>query len=92
MVVPVPAGSSEVQLEYTDEKLLLGALLLIGFGFFVLGYAALATNPTWRKALFVLCALILIGKNAPSVPGLKNLEISEREVALELGPADSNRS
>ena len=92
MVVPVPAGSSEVQLEYTDEKLLLGAFLLIGFGFFVLGYAALATNPTWRKALFVLCALILIGKNAPSVPGLKNLEISEREVALELGPADSNRS
>jgi hypothetical protein len=70
----------------------LGALLLIGFGFFVLGYAALTTNPTWRKALFVLCALILIGKNAPSVPGLKNLEISEREVAIELGVADSHRS
>jgi hypothetical protein len=81
-----------VQLQYTDQKLFLGALLLIGFGLFVLGYALLAVNPIWRKILFALCALMLIGKNALSVPGLKNIEISERETAVELRVEDPNPS
>ena len=92
MVVQVPAGSNNVQLQYTDQKLFLGALLLIGFGLFVLGYALLSVNPIWRKILFALCALMLIGKNALSVPGLKNIEISERETAVELRVEDPNPS
>jgi hypothetical protein len=92
MVVQVPAGSNNVQLQYTDQKLFLGALLLIGFGLFVLGYALLAVNPLWRKILFALCALMLIGKDALSVPGLKNIEISERETAVELRVEDPNPS
>ena len=92
MVVRVPAGSSDVQLQYTDQKLFLGALFLIGFGLFVLGYAVLSVNPIWRKLLFALCAVMLIGKNALSVPGLKNVEISEREAAVELRVVDQNPS
>ena len=92
MVVRVPAGSSDVQLQYTDQKLFLGALFLIGFGLFVLGYAVLSVNPIWRKLLFALCAVMLIGKNALSVPGLKNVEISEREAAVELRVVDPNPS
>ena len=92
MVVQVPAGTSDVRLQYTDRKLFLGAVLLIGFGLFVLGYAALSVNPVWRKILFALCALMLIGKNALSVPGLKNAEIPERETAVELRVAKASPS
>ena len=92
MVIPVSAGSSDVQLQYTDYKLLAGALLLIGLGLFVLGYALLSVNLLWRKVLFALCGLMLIGKNALSVPGLKDVEISERQATVELRAADLDPS
>jgi hypothetical protein len=88
MVIPVAGGSSDVQLQYTDGKLLVGALLLIALGVFVLGYAVLSVNPVWRKVLFALCGLMLIGKNVLSVPGLKNVEISERQTTVELRATD----
>ncbi len=77
-----------MQLQYTDGKLLVGALLLIALGVFVLGYAVLSVNPVWRKVLFALCGLMLIGKNVLSVPGLKNVEISERQTTVEIRAAD----
>ena len=62
--------------------------MLIALGVFVLGYAVLSVNPVWRKVLFALCGLMLIGKNVLSVPGLKNVEISERQTTVELRAAD----
>ena len=83
MVIPIPAGASDVQLQYQDQNLVIGAMILVVLGFLVLLYGARSRGPTWLKLLFVFCGLLLVGKNVLSVPGIKNVHIPERQVSIE---------
>lgn len=84
MVIPIPAGVSDVKLQYQDQKLVIGAILLLALGIFVLTYGIKATAPAWLKLLFVFCGVLLIGKNALSIPGIKNSHIPERQLQVEI--------
>jgi hypothetical protein len=84
MVIPIPAGVSDVKLQYQDQKLVIGAILLLALGIFVLAYGIRATGPIWLKLLFLFCGVLLIGKNVLSIPGIKNTHIPERQLQVEI--------
>ncbi len=85
MTIAVPAGKSQVTLEFLNTKLVWGAVLFIILGLAAIMIAAVAVRSRWQKAFIVLAALVVIGRSLFSIPGIMNTEIPERSVVEQSG-------
>ena len=78
MAIKVGAGKSAVVLEFINTKLTIDAVLLILLGLLSLYVGMTKADKNWQKLLFISCALLLIGKNLMSIPGIMNMDIPEK--------------
>ncbi len=80
MGILVPAGESDLNLEFLNTKLVWAAVLFILLGLVVITVAWLKVKNPRQRAVIVAAALIIIGKSLLSVPGVMNTDIPERTV------------
>jgi len=80
MALVIEPGKSQIKLEFINQKLTLAAVLLIILGLISISIGLTRHSTGWRKAVFILCGVLLIGKNLMSIPGIMNTDIPERPV------------
>ena len=77
MAIKADPGTNTVKLEFINTKLTIDAIILILLGFFSLYVGIMRTDKNWQRAVFILCGVLLIGKNLMSIPGIMNTDIPE---------------
>ena len=78
MALKLEPGVSEVVMEFINSKLTVSAALLIMLGMISLYFGLTQVHSNWKKLIFILCGILLIGKNLMSVPGIMNTDIPEK--------------
>ena len=77
MAIQADPGTTTVVLEFINTKLTIDAIILILLGFISLYVGLRRVDKNWQAVVFVVCAMLLIGKNMMSIPGIMNTNIPE---------------
>lgn len=84
MALEIPAGKHDLVLQYRNKELVISAIFMIAFAIFLLIFTLKTNGPIWRKSVFLVCSLLIIYKSIFWLPGVRNDEITERSITLQI--------
>ena len=89
MAVPVPAGSSHVEILYRNPYEVASSAIKIAFALIAIGVILTCSSPGIISLALMLVLSVMVWKNIYSLPGIKNNDIPERATRNDLVAPDT---
>ena len=83
MAVPVPAGSSQIDVLYLNRYEVTASVIKIGVSLLIIAILLIWGTPGIVPASLILVLAVIVWKSSFSLPGIKNDEIPERPMRTE---------